>query len=260
MSAEQPEMFSREWYNEYFRRAASSAAHSQFCERVYGRDLCQHGLMDVQELDLLVSLIHPQSRILEVGCSNGHITEYIHDHTQAEILGLDFSDVAIEQAQERTKDKAVTLRFARVDLTLEEVPGSDYDYIIMIDSIYFLGEPEEAIERFRQKLSPSGRMMITYFQVREEEAQRTLSPESTYLGEALKKQGFEYEWYDLTENVRLHGMRNYQVGEELRDAFEEEGNGFLYAARVAENRFFKESVEREAIVRYLYVVRPARSA
>jgi hypothetical protein len=35
--------------------------------------------MDVQELDFLVSLIEPQPRILEVGCSNGHITEYIHD-------------------------------------------------------------------------------------------------------------------------------------------------------------------------------------
>lgn len=253
MSTEQPEMFSREWYNEYFKRAAFSAAHSQFCERVYGKDLCQHGLMDVEELDFLISLIEPQSRILEIGCSNGYITEYILDHTQSEVLGLDFSDVAIAQAQERTKDRAGTLQFARVDLTLEEIPGSNYDYILMIDSIYFLGEPEEAIERFRRKLSPSGKMMITYFQVREDETEGALAPESTRLGKALKKRGFEYEWFDLTEHVRRHGMRNYQVGEELREAFEREGNGFLYAARAAENRFFKERVESDAIVRYLYV-------
>ena len=101
--------------------------------------------------------------------------------------------------------------------------------------------------------------MAHCFQVREDD-EEALSPGSTHLGKALQKQGLEYEWYDVTENVRRHGLRNYQVGEELREAFEQEGNGFLYEARVAENRFFKESVEKNAIVRYLYVVRQARSA
>lgn len=260
MSAEQKGMFSREWYNEYFRRAAFSAAHSQFCEKVYGKDLCQHGLMDMNELDFLISLIEPQSKILDIGCSNGYITEYIHNHTHSTVLGLDYSDVAIEQARERTKDRAGTLQFAQVDLTLDEIPGSNYDYIIMIDSIYFLGKPEEAIKRISQKVSASGKMMITYFQVREDETEGALSPERTHLGEALRLQGFEYEWYEFTENVRLHGMKNYEVGEALRDAFEKEGNGFLYEARIAENRFFKESVEKNTIVRYLYVVGQAKSA
>jgi hypothetical protein len=49
---------------------------------------------------------------------------------------------------------------------------------------------------------------------------------------------------------------NYQVGEELKEAFEAEGNDFLYQARAAENRFFKQHAEKEEIARYLYVATP----
>ncbi|MCP4536323.1 MAG: class I SAM-dependent methyltransferase [Chloroflexi bacterium] len=258
---DQMEMFSREWYNEYFRRAASSKAHSLFCEKVYGKDLYQHGLMHMRELDLLVSLIKPGSKILEIGCSNGYITEYIHDRTGATILGLDFSDVAIEQARQRTADKSDSLQFERVDLTQEEIPGTGYDYIILIDSIYFLGDFAEALKRFGERLNDTGQMVISVFQVKDEEdPDEILLPDNTLLAQALDQLEFSYTWHDFTAEVRAHGIENYCVGEELKEALVAEGNEFLYNARAGENRFFKESAEREAIVRFMYLVERGRSA
>ena len=258
VGAKQPEMFSSQWYDEYFRRAASSAAHARFCENVYGKNLCQHGLMDMEELDFLVSLIESGAKLLEVGCSNGYITAYIHEHTNADILALDYSYVAIAQAQARTKDKSRTLRFMRVDLTEDEVPGDDYAYIILIDSIYFLGDFQETIKRLSEKLSPTGKMIITCFDVGEEavEGGPPPGPDSTSLAQALQQMGVAYDWHDFTENVRAHGIKNFQVGELLKEAFEKEGNQFLYDARAAENRFFKAYAEEEKIVRYMYVVGP----
>lgn len=253
-ASDQLEMFSREWYNEYFRRAASSAAHSQFCEQVYGRDLCQHGLMHMRELDLLVSLIKPGSKVLEVGCSNGYITEYIHDLTDSVLLGLDFSDVAIEQARQRTKEKSGKLRFERVDLREGIIPGSGYDYIILIDSIYFLGDFRTSLSGFGEKLGDSGKLMISIFQVKhEEDSREVLLPESTFLARALREVGFDYSWHDFTADVREHGRGNYEVAEELREAFQAEGNEFLYEARVAENQYFREKAQNEEIVRYMYL-------
>jgi hypothetical protein len=69
-------------------------------------------------------------------------------------------------------------------------------------------------------------------------------------------QMFSSGWYDFTPNVRAHGLKNFQVGEALKEDFTREGNQFLYQARAAENRFFKESAEKEAIVHYIYVVQP----
>ena len=97
--SDQPSIFSKTWYNEYFKRAVDSAAHSEFCKRVYGMDLCQHGLMHMEELDFLISLIPAGSHILEIGCGNGYITEYIFERVPSTIVGIDFSDVAIDQAQ-----------------------------------------------------------------------------------------------------------------------------------------------------------------
>jgi trans-aconitate methyltransferase len=248
-------MFSHEWYDEYFRRAASSAAHSRFCERVYGADLCQHGMMDMAELDFLVSLIEPSSKILEVGCSNGHITEYIHDRTSSSILGIDYSAAAIDQARERTWDKSGTLRFERVDLTQEPIPGEDYDTIILIDSLYFLGEFEDSLPRLLEKLGDAGKLIVTVFQDKtDQDPDDVLLPDHTFLAQALRGLGLTYTAYDFTANVRNHWLMNYQVAEELRQAFIDEGNQFLYEARRAENVGFKESVEEDALVRFMYVI------
>jgi len=206
------EMFSREWYNEYFKRAESSETHAQFCERVYGKDLCQHGLMHMRELDLLVSLIKPGSKILEIGCSNGYITEYIHDQTGATILGLDFSDVAIEQARRRTADKSDSLQFEYVDLTQEEIPGSEYDYIILVDSIYFLGDFADSLFKFSEWLNDTGKMIVSVFQVKDEEdPEEILLPDGTLLAQALDQLRLAYTWYDFTVDVRAHGIENYRV-------------------------------------------------
>lgn len=251
----QMEMFSREWYNEYYRRAVASRVHAEFCESVYGIDLCQHGLMQIEELDFLVSQIRSHTKVLEIGCSNGYITEYIHDRTEATILGLDFSDVAIEQAIRRTKEKSATLRFACVDLAEEECPGDGYDYILLIDSIYFLGDFKGALKRFYNRLGESGKMVVTVFQTKEDgDPDEVLTADGTMLAQNLQELGYTYTGHDFTKEVREHGTRNYQIGEELKGAFEAEGNKFLYEARAAENRYFKEKAENEEIVRYMYII------
>lgn len=252
-----PEMFSKPWYNEYYRRADSSEAHAEFCRRVYGRDLCQHGMMDMVELDFLVSLISPGSTVLEVGCGNGRITEAIHDGASCAILGIDFSDVAIAQAQARTAANPSTLRFACIDLVEEPIPGSGYDVIVMIDSIYFLGDLEHTLRRLCGKLAGSGRLIISTFQDRPDgEPESVLLPDGTWLAQALRELDLRYEWTDFTENVRDHWLRNYIVAGELREMFAAEGNAFLYEARMAENVGFRESAMEGALVRFLYVVEP----
>jgi cyclopropane fatty-acyl-phospholipid synthase-like methyltransferase len=255
-NTEKLEMFSSEWYDEYFRRAVSSLTHAKFCELVYGKNLCQHGLMDMEELGILISLIQPNAKILEIGCSNGYITEYIQSNTSATILALDYSSVAIEQAKERTKKKGKMLEFKQADLSKEEIPGNDYDYIVLIDSIYFLGDFQRSIERLNRKLNKTGKMIITYFQGTDDEDgnKKLPGPDTTFIAKAFNQLGMPYDWYDFTVNVRRHGIKNYEVGEALKESFENEGNQFLYEARAAENRFFKESAENEEIVRYMYIV------
>jgi 2-polyprenyl-3-methyl-5-hydroxy-6-metoxy-1,4-benzoquinol methylase len=251
----QAEMFSKAWYNEYFRRAAESPAHSRFCEAVYGRDLCQHGMMDIDEMDFLASLLNSGEKVLEVGCSNGHITEYLHEKTGCNILGLDYADAAIAQAQERTRNKAATLNFRCADLIHDELPGGGYDVILAIDSIYFMGDYNKTLAKLNARLRPGGRMIIAAFQAKEDsDPDAILLPGHTRMDQALQALSFRYVQHDFTANIRNHWIKNYEFSRLLQPEFAAEGNAFLCAARMAENGWFKDHAERGTLVRFMYVI------
>lgn len=251
----QAEMFSKAWYNEYFRRAAESPAHSRFCEAVYGKDLCQHGMMDIDEMDFLASLLKSGEKVLEVGCSNGHITEYLHQKAGCNILGLDYADAAIVQAQERTRDKAAALNFQCADLIHDELPGGDYDAVLAIDSIYFMGDYNKTLAKLNARLRPGGRMIIAAFQAKEDgDPDTILLPGHTRMDEALQSLPFSYVQHDFTTNIRNHWLKNYEFSRKLQSEFAAEGNAFLCEARMAENGWFKDHAERETLVRFMYVI------
>ena len=49
--------------------------------------------------------------MLDLGCGNGKMAEYISDCTGANLTGIDFIPFAIQQAQERTQAKRDRLEF-----------------------------------------------------------------------------------------------------------------------------------------------------
>jgi 2-polyprenyl-3-methyl-5-hydroxy-6-metoxy-1,4-benzoquinol methylase len=251
----QAEMFSKAWYNEYFRRAAESPTHARFCEAVYGRDLCQHGMMDVDEMAFLAAMLKPGEKVMEIGCSNGHITEQLHEQAGCEILGLDYADVAVGQALRRTEDKRDMLNFHCVDLIHDDLPGGDYDVIVAIDSIYFMGDYGATLRKLNAKLKPGGRMIVAAFQVKEDHDPETiLNPGHTRMDQVLKSLSSDYMQHDFTPNVRNHWIKNYEYSHNLRADFDAEGNAFLCEARMAENGWFKDHAEQETLVRYIYQI------
>lgn len=253
--SDSPVMFSREWYDEYYRRAESSRAHSRFCERVYGRDLGQHGMMDMAELEFLATRLLPNSSLLEIGCGSGHIAEYLHDYLSCTVLGLDYSEVAITQARDRTLDRAEALSFECVDLKSDPVPTGPYDGIIAVDAIYFL-DFGDAIRKLNQRLSAPGKLFVTATQYSPDGDPASGPPGHIQLARVLDELQFSYVAYDFTENVRAHWWRNYHATCELEQEFLDEGNEFLLEARRRENARFAEESERDRLSRLLFEIDP----
>lgn len=58
----------------------------QFCSRVFGCNLCQHGFADMEQVDALIAALNlqPGDQVLELGCGNGMVAEYIADQTGAQ--------------------------------------------------------------------------------------------------------------------------------------------------------------------------------
>ncbi len=249
-------------YDEYFTRAVRSAAHARFCERVYGKDLCQHGMMDMAQLQMLLDILkpNPHSRLLELGCGNGLVAEYISDTTSAHVTGVDTSSVGIAQAVERTREKNGRLAFICGDMLTASLPRADCDAVIAIDTMYFVRELDAMVPRMCQALKPAGRMAIFYSSgIGPEPPNDGPAPPHTKMSRALDKFGLRYAACDLTPQERAHWTLKHRVLQEMRPEFDAEDETYLYYWRSIEARQVQQYLGSPYMSRYLYVTEGAEA-
>jgi SAM-dependent methyltransferase len=261
------------WYTEYYEATRTSAAYAQFCERVFGRNFAQHGFSDMAQLKAMLEALAlgPGDRVLDLGCGNGAMAEYISDATGARVTGIDYIPEAICQAQERAEKKPDRLAFHVGDIghLLDErsrlgfTPGT-FDALISIDTLYFT-DLRDTVRQMRDLLAPGGQMALFYGVDRylgapgETFDPATLAPERTPLGEALLANGLRFEARDFSEDNYRHAQLKKQVLEELQAVFEAEGNTFLFMNRYGEARGVIAEFEAGFSARYLYHVRDCRA-
>lgn len=251
----------REFYTRFYAKVESSRAHAEFCERAFGRDLCQHGFAGMSQLDALIHGVGlgPGQTALDLGCGNGMIAEYISDCTGAAVTGLDYIPGAIAAARRRTAAKSGRLSFVEGDINALDLPAAAYDAIIAIDTIYFSEDYTVTVGRLRQALRLGGRMAFLYSHGREPwipvEAfpAETLAPDKTPLAVALQANGLAFEARDFTaEDYRSAGERQAILAE-LRPRFEAEDFAFVYDNRMGEARGIRQAIEEGLHRRYLYL-------
>ena len=245
-----------DWYNDYYRSIRTSRANARFCERVYGRDLGQHGFMDEQQLRALLDALAlgPGELALDLGCGDGRIAELLSDETGSDLVGVDNSRPAIESATIRTRPKRGRLSFSVMDLGQLGFASGVFDSAIAVDSLYFtpLGD---TIGEIGRALRPGGRLatFYSYGLTAEVEVDRTLESEWTPLALTLAECGFEFYSRDFTEaDYRLMQLR-ITVLAELEPEFQSEGNLFIYENRIGEAKGISRAIESGRHRRYLYV-------
>ena len=239
------------FYDEYYARAQRSQAHSDFCRLVYGQDFCQHGMLDMKQLDKLIEVAELQqgSLVLELGCGAGFIAEYISDKTQCQMVGVDISSAAIERARARTQhaqDKRLT--FETKDIEKLDYPERRFDAAISIDTLYFVDDLENVLKRTARAVKPDGTLYL-FYQVHPDADPCSDPARSSPLGTALDRLNLTYRTIDLTRENKEHWELRREVLLKLREQFEEEDNMFLYDTRM--NEYSQNFGEYH---RFLYIV------
>lgn len=257
----------RDFYERYYDAMQRSQAHALFCERVFGRNLCQHGFADLAQLDALLAVtgLGPENRVLDLGCGNGMIAEYLADRTGAHITGLDYVSGAIRQAQERTAAKAHRLQFVVGDINALDLSPQGFDTILSIDTIYFSDDYAATIGRLKAALQPGGQMAFLYahgwepWTPVESFDKATLAPDATPLARALQGHGLLYDTQDFTvDDLRL-ALRRRVVLEELKPQFEAEDILFIWENRMGDAQGIAQAIVKGLQRRYLYHVRPIKN-
>lgn len=246
------------YYQRFYTAAHASVAHSRLCEEVYGKDLCQEGQMDMDELGKMLECLalRPGDAVLDLGCGAGVISEYISDQTGSIVTGVDYAEAAIAAAAARTEDKRSRLVFRQGDLSALDLPAGGFDAAIMIDTIYWVADMEESLAAIAASLKPGGQLAIVITQEIEEGGGRdSLEVGKTKVAIALSRLGLAYESHDMSESFKSFWPRIKDAVVALRDQFEAEGNGFICDSLEQEADDFAPALRDDAVRRYLFHVR-----
>jgi len=247
------------YYQRFWKAAYESPTHSRLCERVFGKDLCQDGMVDMAALeDLLARLdLKTGDHLLDLGCGAGVITEYISDQTGARVTGLDYAAPAIAVANERTADKRSRMTFKTGDLNTLDLPARSFDAAISLDTFYWAADLADTLSRVVPAIKPGGQIGIFMMQGPwDDDPPGIVAAGDTELGRALSKLNLIYDAYDYTAQNVAFWRLNWKTAVELRDEFEAEGSGFIAASIIQEaEEEFLPAIEAGKMTRYLYHVR-----
>ena len=243
-------------YDHYFSQEEKSDAHGRFCEKVYGKDLSQHGLIDLGELSLLIDRLKTNtfSQVLDLGCGNGRITEYLSGFSGARFHGVDISGEAIAMATKRVGVENEKLRFSVANINDLDLPAGTYDLILSLDTLYYADSLPNVLDQARQLLRKGGQLMAYFSQwIMDENYAENLLPENTHLARALSEKGLDFTWHDLTESGWGHWKTKLAALEEMEKDFTTEGHRDLWEYRYREAYRYANWGDRK-YSRYFYEV------
>jgi SAM-dependent methyltransferase len=248
-----------DWYEPYYRAIRTSRANALFCERVYGRDLGQHGFMDDAQMEALLSALslRQEELALDLGCGDGRISLALSEASGARLVGVDNAGAALESSTLRDDTGRSWPAFVGMDIGQLGFASGAFDAAIAVDSLYFT-PLDETIGEIARVLSPGGRLAAFYSRRLPDDKGRgseSLRAEGSPLAVALCAAGFWYEAQDFAAAAYLHMVRRKAVLVELADAFAEEGNQFIYDNRLAEAEDISRAIEAGAYSRHLFLAR-----
>lgn len=242
-------------YENYYRIAPESEAHQAFCDRVYGLDLCQHGLVDQPQLEILLQELNlsPADHVLDLGCGNGFIPGWLARNTRASFIGVDLSPSGIRSAHPLASDTSTRLKFIEGNLNKLELPSEVFSAAISIDTMYYLDDVVASIKQVQEVLRPGGKLAVFFTQwvMDASEADRLLA-DGTDLARHLQALELPYTAVDLSDVGYAHWKTKLEVLTEMEAVFEKEGHRWLYDFRYREAHRYA-NWNRELTSRYLYI-------
>ncbi len=235
----------------------NSQVYGKFCKMLYGKNISQFNMMNMEQLYKLLELleINENIKVLDIGCATGTIAEFISDKTKAKITGVDFAETAIKWAQDRTQSKQDRLKFITMDMDELDFPQNSFDTIIAIDTLYFVEDLNKTIQKMKEILKKNGKLGIFFSQmIKPDGDKEILLPDKTQLAQALKKNNLKFRTWDFTESEKEFWKKSQNIARTLKNEFEKEGNSYIYESRINEAKSILKFVDSDRISRYLYIV------
>lgn len=107
--------------------------------------------------EAIVSLIPSSCSVLDVGCGEGVLSDYLPHANRLKYTGIEPVE---EAAIKGRRQRGVKI----ISATAEQFAGSDkYDFIVFNEMLYYCSNPVKVLTKFSGMLAPGGRMIISIY-------------------------------------------------------------------------------------------------
>lgn len=114
----------------------------------------------VDNYPCLGPLLSRGTKVLEVGCGAGWMSNCMAHYHGADVTGIDFNATVIEYAQHISDAMGLTSRFLTSDLFLYS-PDTLYDAVVSLGVLHHTGDHEKAIRKICQEcVKPGGHFLL----------------------------------------------------------------------------------------------------
>ncbi|MBL7115601.1 MAG: homoserine O-acetyltransferase [Kiritimatiellae bacterium] len=151
----------------------------------------------VRESKCLAEMVQPNSRVLDLGCGDGHLLEFLKETRSASGMGV---DIDLESVI-RVIDSGIDIFQEDIDEGLGMIPDGSYDFAVLNETIQVVRRPRFVV---REMLRVAREAIVTFPNF----GKWNLRLQLALRGRMPKNRALPFEWYD-TPNIHLFTLRDF---------------------------------------------------
>ncbi|MFT6106434.1 MAG: methionine biosynthesis protein MetW [Rickettsiales bacterium] len=150
------------------------------------------------DLEIIASLIKDESKVLDIGCGNGELLEYLKINKKSDCRGLEISqsDVSLALA------KGISIMQGDAENDLAYYPDDSFDYAILSQTLQATKNPDEIM---KQMLRIAKFAIISFPNFAHYKNRFYLS----MIGKMPVSKTIPYQWYD-TPNIHFCSIKDFE--------------------------------------------------
>jgi methionine biosynthesis protein MetW len=156
-------------------------------------------LLGRSDYAIISELVEPDSRVLDLGCGEGELLEWLARNKNVEARGIELDGRKVQRAIAR----GVSVYQGDIDTGLNGYPDASFDYVILSQTLQETRRPLQVLE---EMLRIGKRAIVAFPNYGHWSVRLNL----LLSGRAPRSRCFPHEWYD-SPNIHFLTIRDFQT-------------------------------------------------